>query len=124
MPRSRPRRTIINDMVLDLLKQGLPPTAIAARLSITQGHVIDLQSHYRPDSPALRERMAASKAASKAAVAAVARENLIAMNAVKVPGWVRRHDLVPDFMDHARLFGEHEAARHCRRLTAEMRAFA
>lgn len=120
MPCARSQRNVDHDAVLDLLKQGLAPTAIAARLSMSQGYVTRLLIHYRPDSDALRAR----RAASKAAAIAVARENLIAMNAIKVPGWVRRADLVPDFMDHARLFGEFSAARHCRSLLAEMRAFA
>ncbi|AWI90238.1 hypothetical protein C0214_19445 [Methylobacterium sp. DM1] len=120
MPCARPQRTVDHAAVLELLKEGLPPTAVAERLSMTQGHVTDLLNHYRPDSEALRAR----RAASKAAATAVARENLIALNATKVPMWVRRADLVSDFVDHARLFGEFSAARHCRGLLAEMRAFA
>lgn len=41
---------------------------------------------------------------------------------IRIPAWVRRADLIEDFRDVARSLGEHEAAAHCRRLTAAMRA--
>lgn len=42
----------------------------------------------------------------------------------QVPAWVRVSGLAEDYRDHARDFGEHSAARHCRRLLVEMRGAA
>lgn len=69
-------------------------------------------------------RKSVDDAAYSAAVAERRNQNIAFLNAVRVPAWVHRVDLAADYRDTARDFGEEAAARHCRRLKAEMEAFA
>lgn len=69
-------------------------------------------------------RKTVDDAAYRAAVAERRNENIAFLNTVRIPAWVHRADLAADYRDTARDFGEEAAARHCRRLTAEMRASA
>ncbi|KQQ29419.1 hypothetical protein ASF53_19500 [Methylobacterium sp. Leaf123] len=114
------RKIVDEAAVVALLERGGSYMEVAVELGLSEGRVARVAARHSESSPAFRERLIAHRAAR----AKHARKIMAAINAVQVPGWVKRADLESDFRDTARDFGEDAALRHCRRLIAEMRLAA
>lgn len=114
------RKIVDEAAIIALLEKGGSYMEVAVEVGLSEGRVARVAARHSESSPAFRERLIAHRAAR----AKHARKMLAAINAVQVPGWVKRADLESDFRDTARDFGEDAALRHCRRLAAEMRAAA
>lgn len=114
------RKIVDEAAIVALLERGGTYMEVAVELGLSEGRVARVTARHSESSPAFRERLTAHRAAR----AKHAREIMAAINAVQVPGWVKRADLESDFRDTARYFGEDAALRHCRALLAEMRRVA
>lgn len=113
-------KTVDEAAVLAMLADGATPLEVASKLDVSEGHAQRLLLRHKLDTPAIREKQAAFRAAR----AERCRTTLRAANQVRIPEWVRRAGLESDYRDHALISGEYEAARLCRSLTAEMRRAA
>lgn len=114
------RKIVDEAAVVAMLEAGATPLEVASTLDVSEGHTRVLQARYRLDTPAIRKRLEAHRAA----IIERSRQGLAELRGLKVPEWVKRADLESDYRDTARYFGEHAAARHCRTLLAEMRRAA
>lgn len=102
--------------VMALLSQGLSYRDVASRLGMSRSRVGHIARHNGHDvAAALAQRAEDSFQRATAEPKGMC---------PAVPVWVRNAGLTEDYLDHARVFGEHAAARHCRQLLAEMRKVA
>ncbi|KAB7787996.1 hypothetical protein [Methylorubrum populi] len=114
------RKIVDEAAIVALLEKGGTYMEVAAELGLSEGRVARVAAQHSESSPAFRERLLAHRAAR----VQHGRQIMAAINAVKVPVWVKRADLESDFRDTARYFGEDAALRHCRQLLAEVRGVA
>lgn len=111
------RKVVDEAAVVAMLEAGATPLEVASTLDVSEGHTRRIQTRHKLDTPAIRERLEAHRAA----VAERCRQGLAELRALKVPEWVKRADLESDYRDTAHNFGEEAAARHCRSLLRDQR---
>jgi hypothetical protein len=111
------RKIVDEAAVVAMLEAGATPLEVASTLDVSEGHTRRLLSRYKLDTPAIRKRLEAHRAA----VTERCRQGFADFQALKVPEWVKRADLEADYRDTARDFGEEAAARHCRSLLRDQR---
>lgn len=104
--------------VMALVVEGVPYRTVAERLGISRTRVGQIARQHGHNAAEIVARRAEERL-----LAAVDRQEAKG-SCPAVPAWVSAARLTEDYRDHARDFGEHAAARHCRQLLAEMRRAA
>lgn len=104
--------------IMALVARGLSYRAVARQLRISSSAVGRIAREEGYDPSAAIEQRAESVSAKRGA------QKEAKGVCPAVPAWVSAAKLTEDYRDHARDFGEHSAARHCRQLLAEMRRAA